>query len=140
MAMLNRGNLFGFPFPGNARKSAGQSSELRTEYLEMNLDHDSGAMSGRVLKGGFEGRELASMTAAETIALWQECRAADPQSAALIEAYLDRSSPDWRDGVSGAAARGGPMSRDEALKVLELAAGASEADIRTATPECLIRR
>src|SRR5690606_17920763 len=31
---------------GPTRKSPGQTSEVRTEYLAMELDHDSGAMSG----------------------------------------------------------------------------------------------
>jgi len=69
----------------------------------------------------------------------------DPQSHALLEAYLDRTHPNWREafagdaGASAGAGQGapgsggaGPMTREEALAILGLAEGASESDIRTA--------
>src|SRR5512138_2603566 len=40
------------PF-GNKRESPGQKSGVRTVALEMVLDHDSGRMEGRCLKGRF---------------------------------------------------------------------------------------
>jgi hypothetical protein len=53
----------------------------------------------------------------------------------LLEAWLDRSQPDWREAAPrGAAAPppGGPMTRAEALEVLGLAEGASAEEIRAA--------
>ena len=63
----------------------------------------------------------------------QDCRFVDPQSARLIEAYLDRVHPTWQEDMSRAEAEpgaGGIMTRDEALEVLGLAPGASEEEIR----------
>jgi DnaJ-domain-containing protein 1 len=50
---------------------------------------------------------------------------------ALLEAWLDRTDPAWREEPPPAPAAG-PMTRAEALAVLGLAEGASEADIRAA--------
>src|SRR5438552_7121686 len=53
----------GFPwggFPGGAPRSPGQSSRVMTEHLEVELDHDTGAIRGQVRKGAFAGRELES--------------------------------------------------------------------------------
>ncbi len=65
----------------------------------MELDHDSGAMHGRVLKGFFAGRDIDDLKPVELAHLWQDCRYADPQSAQLVEAYLDRIHPSWREDM-----------------------------------------
>ena len=41
-----------------AGPSDGQTSTVETMFLRMWLDHDSGAMSGQVLRGAFEGRKI----------------------------------------------------------------------------------
>lgn len=114
----------------------GQASEVETDYLRMRLDHDSGTMSGVVRRGAFQGRRLNELGRDELIALWRECRAEDAQGASLLEAYLDRIMPGWRDGgnSAGTASRrpSDAMTREEAYAVLGLAAGASEAEIREA--------
>src|SRR3990170_1714622 len=46
------GSGLGGPF-GSSRKSPGQKSHVRTDRLEMELDHDSGGMDGQCLKGKF---------------------------------------------------------------------------------------
>ena len=143
--LLRGGNLSsilgGFsPFFGNVNKSAGQKSRVRTRTIEMELDHDTGDMDGRVIRGEFSSRLLSSMDQGELIQLWSDCQASDTQAAQLLEAYLDRSFPDWRAGA-GAQAKGsgetrgrseGPMSIDEAYEILGLQPGASKADIRRA--------
>ena len=67
----------------------------------------------------------------EATQLWRDCRFADPQSARISEAYLDRAHPSWREDMAhqdGAApARpSGKMSREQALEILGLVAGANE--------------
>jgi len=45
-------------------------------------------MHGRVLKGLFKNRDIASMSAADLALLWQDCRHTDKRSAQLIEARI----------------------------------------------------
>ena len=123
-----------------AGPAPGQTSEVTTRFLRMLLDHDSGEMSGEILEGTFAGRLLADLDEAELIALWRECRAADGQSAAVLEAYLDRAVGEaWREAAGAApggegAAESGPggMSREDAYEILGLEPGASDSDIRDA--------
>lgn len=116
---------------------AGEESAVETATLAMRLDHATGQMSGRVLRGAQQGRELAELTLPELLALIADCRANDPESVPLIEAWLDRAAPEWREQDAYAepppgAPAGGPMSRAEALSVLGLEEGADEAAIRAA--------
>lgn len=138
---LLKGKLSGFnPFPGSANKSAGQQSRVRTRTVEMELDHDTGEMEGRVIKGRFASRMLSSMNQSELIQLWNNCLKFDPQAAQLLEAYMDRRLPEWREGAGAKAEQGaqagsrsdGPMSIDEAYEILGLQPGAGKADIRRA--------
>jgi DnaJ domain len=124
-----------------SHKSPGQKSEVRTEALQMELDHDSGHMEGRCLKGQFAGRTLSSLSQAELLQLLKELRDRDSQGALLIEAYLDRRSHGWRGQRSDDAARdeprqprgsGGRMTTKEAYDVLDLETGAREREIRDA--------
>jgi hypothetical protein len=125
------------------RQTPGQTSRVVTEHLEVELDHDSGEIRGRVLKGALAGRELQGLSPREIAGLWDTCRFADPQSAQILEAYLDRRHPDWREDGAGDAARptapDGAMAREEALKVLGLEEGASEAEIRRAHRELMMK-
>ncbi len=124
-------------WPGSNTRSGRPASTVRTEHLEMELEHESGAMRGRVLKGAFAGRDLDSLRPVELAQLWQDCRFADPQSAQLIEAFLDRVHPSWRDDMARAGAgpppgSDGPMTRAEAFEILGLSPDASPEAIRQA--------
>jgi hypothetical protein len=126
------------PF-GHKRKSPGQKSGVRTVALEMVLDHDSGRMEGRCLKGRFVGRELSSLSESELLQLLSELRSTDSQGAVLMEAYLDRRSRGWRSRNSDDGARtkhrspqGATMTTSEAYEVLGLKPGAKEEQIRAA--------
>ena len=114
----------------------GRSSEVETSYIRMRLDHDSNTMSGTVRRGAFQGRRLDELSPDEVIALWRECRAEDEQGASLIEAYLDRLMPEWREAAARSAGTGsappGAMTREEAYAILGLAPGASAAEVREA--------
>jgi hypothetical protein len=139
---LIRPGAFGFgPFTSSSTKSAGGTSHVQTDSLEMALDHDSGEMEGLVLKGKFEGRMLSSLTDADLNRLLDELRGTDPQAKALLEAYLDWRIPDWREAEGDSPEEevstrsrnpSGQMGLDEAYAVLGLKPGASEEDISRA--------
>ena len=137
----------GFPwggFPSRTQKSPGQTSRVVTEHLEVELDHDTGEIAGCVLKGTFAGRQLEQLTPSEMARLWQDCRFADPQSAQILEVYLDRAHPTWRDDLArtGGEHTAGPegrMTREEALEILGLEPGAGEEDIRRAHRDLMMK-
>jgi hypothetical protein len=116
-------------FARGGEASPGQESRVTTATLEMVLHHDSGRMSGRVRRGRFAGADLADLDLAALRALLAECAEEDPESVPLLEAWLDRTHPDWR---TAPAASDGPMTRAEALAILGLEEGATEAEIRAA--------
>ncbi len=129
---------------GGARKSPGQTSRIVTDHLEMEIDHDTGEMRGRVLKGLFADRNIESLTPADMALLWQDCRITDPQSAQIIEAYLDRVHATWRDDVARGESKmgrgpGGRMTPKEAIEILGLAPGASEEEIRSAHRDLMLK-
>jgi hypothetical protein len=132
------------PGRGRSRRRPGQSSTVRTARVEASLDHDSGEMDGQVLAGRFEGAQFSAMKDGELLALWREC-ADDEESRLLVEAYLDRRRPRWREDVDGdahggtggsgrarGADRAGAMTEQDAYEILGLEPGASEAEIRAA--------
>lgn len=127
-ALRNRAKAARGPTPG-------QTSEVNTRFLRMILDHDSGEMDGEVLEGQFKGARLNELGLSELRALWEECRDGDTQSAALLEAYLDRAHGEtWRTGAQGGRPGAGPraegaMTRQEALEVLGLGPDAGRDDI-----------
>jgi hypothetical protein len=101
-----------------------------TRYLRMELRQTTGEISGRVLQGAFAGRDLGSLSLPELARLRHECSGVDPDSVALIEAYLERlHGHDWQAKASASESRGaadtGRMSRDEAYEILGLATGAT---------------
>jgi hypothetical protein len=132
----------GFP-GGKSQPTSGNSSRIATDYLEMELDHDTGLMGGRIIKGMFAGRDISTLRAAEVALLWHDCRYADPQSAQVLEAYLDRVHPTWREDVARGERemrdRDGRMQPAEAYQILGLTEGASDDDIRRAHRELMLK-
>lgn len=134
-----------FPSSASAGKTTAQGrqgqSAIRTRFLQMRLDHATGVMSGQVLEGRFAGRALSELTLDQLLELWRLCRA-DPQSVAVLEAYLDRhADPDWRERLAqseraeqsvGTAPDLGHMNREQAYAILGLPVGASRAEIQAA--------
>lgn len=120
------------------KAAAGRVSMVRSAALEMELHHDTGKMTGRVLAGSFEGRDLDGLGLSSLGRLAAEI-AGDAESRALLEAYLDRRMPRWREHMKADAAAGergpayaGAMSEEEAYQILGLQKGAGEPEIRAA--------
>jgi hypothetical protein len=116
------------------QKSAGQVSRVRSAFVEMELDHDSGAMRGRILAGRYEGAALDALDVATLAGCLPDI---DEESRALLMAYLDRREPGWRensqtDSTTGSGRRGwstGKMTEEEAYQILGVQPGASAKDI-----------
>ena len=123
---------------GAGLATGAQTSQVRSAGLEMTLDHDSGDMDGQVLAGRFEGRALSAMELAELMELAEDFRS-DDESLRLLESYLDRMHPAWRENADNGpddgprpAPASGSMSAQEAYEILGLDPGASDTEIRTA--------
>jgi DnaJ domain len=111
-------------------------STIETAWLRMTLDRSSGALDGEVLAGRFSGARLDDLGLEQLRALLAECEVADAQSARLLETYIDRTHPGWRERPRGAGqsdiASGADMTRAEAWQVLGLEPGADAGQIHEA--------
>jgi hypothetical protein len=131
--------------------TGGQTSTVTTAFLRMSLDHDTGSMGGTVLRGQFAGLRVEELSVGDLLALLRECRAEDEEGARLVEAYLDRLHPDWRDELAGgrnssAGAKGGgtrPASGDvsveEAYAILGVKPGATADQIKEAHRRLMVK-
>ena len=126
------GGIFG----GGGQRSAGQASRVRSQFLDMSLDHDSGELSGRIVDGPNAGRSLDEFDLPQLIEM---TTGFDAESVALLESYLDRRFPAWRQNAQGDAAGGqrrtaasGKMTDEEAYQILGLQPGAGRDDISRA--------
>ena len=120
-------------FGGRTQKRPGQVSRVRSPFLEMELDHDSGAMRGRILAGRYAGYALDALDPQTLIGLIGEI---DNDSRQLLMAYLDRREPRWREHAQGDAgarqassAARGKMTEEEAYQILGLQPGAGAQEI-----------
>ena len=137
LGLLGYVSLWRASFGGRTQKSPGQVSRVRTSFLEMELDHDSGALRGQVLAGRHQGAALDDLDVSTLISLLSEI---DEESLPLLIAYLDRRQPRWREHAPGDAAaangsrasRGGKMTEEEAYQILGIQPGATTQDIARA--------
>ncbi len=122
-------------FRGLPWKFPRQVSHVRSAFLEMELDHRSGAMRGRILAGPHDGASLDSLGVPTLVGLMDGI---DDDSRSLMMAYLDRREPRWREYAkrnAGARQRGGAtvssgeMTEEEAYQILDLEPGANAGQI-----------
>ena len=110
---------------------SGQNSTVETEILRMQLDHDSGALEGVVLKGSYCDWRLADMDKTQLQELLDYCKSEDQNSVQLLESYLDqRFAGDGSFKSDGpGTVESGNMTRKEALAILGLEEQATREDI-----------
>jgi DnaJ domain len=119
-------------FGARTQKSSGQVSRVRSAFVEMELDHDTGAMRGTILAGAHVGQSLDALDVATLTGFLPNI---DDESRALLMAYLDRREPTWREHAQAGATAGagswstGKMTEEEAYQILGLAPGAGVDDI-----------
>lgn len=120
-----------------------QPSGVRSRTLDLLVDPITGRVDGRFRAGPCAGWHLDALSQAQLLGAYQWCLMADPSGATLLEPYLDRRFPGWRDAaeVAGDAGRTEPgrrpahparMSDHEAYHVLGLAQGAGREEIARA--------
>ncbi|WP_428029892.1 DnaJ domain-containing protein [Ancylobacter sp.] len=119
-----------------SKPSGGRTSKVRTAFLDMELDHDSGRLLGKVINGPLAG---ASLEALDVPTLARLALDVDTESRQLLEAYLDRRSPGWRENAQGHAGgrsadppRRSAMTKEEAYQILGLQPGTGADEIRKA--------
>ena len=126
------GGLFG----AGAQRSAGQASKVRSRFFEMTLDHDTGALSGTIVAGVNAGHSLEEFDLPALTSMFAEL---DAESVPLLESYLDRRFPAWRQNAQGeragrerGTASSGKMTDEEAYQILGLKPGAGREEISQA--------
>ena len=123
------------------QRTQGQTSRVSSIWLDMMLDHDTGKISGEVLKGRHAGRNLNNLSEKALDELAIEC-SADHDSARLLSAYMAKRFG-RKDGGEETRARGSQsrsgdaertvrMSRLEALSTLGLVEPVTVAEINAA--------
>jgi len=129
-AFANIGRIFG---GANRQRTGGQTSQVRSRFFEMTLDHDSGALTGVIVSGPNAGRSLETFDLPALLAMFAEL---DSESVPLLESYLDSRFPAWRQNAQGDAAGrqrrtapDGKMTEEEAYQILGLKPGAGREEI-----------
>jgi len=117
----------------SGKRSPGQRSRVRSQFLDMTLDHDSGELSGQIVAGPNAGHSLDEFDLPQLTAM---IPGLDAESVPLLESYLDRRFPAWRQDTQGNAAGGqgrpaasGKMTNEEAYQILGLQPGAGRDEI-----------
>jgi hypothetical protein len=117
----------------SGKRSPGQRSRVRSQFLDMTLDHDSGELSGQIVAGPNAGHSLDEFDLPQLTAM---IPGLDAESVPLLESYLDRRFPAWRQDAQGHAAGGqgrpaasGKMTNEEAYQILGLQPGAGRDEI-----------
>lgn len=123
---------------GATAAAGGQTSQVESKFLRMYLDHDSGEMDGEILAGRYQGRRVSELSMPELLELLRDYRDQDEESAALLQAFLDRvHGESWHQGTGAhrdesAGVPGGSMSRQEACEILGVEEHAGRDEITTA--------
>lgn len=118
----------------------GQVSSVNTEFLEMNLDHDTGEMSGLVIKGEKKGYRIETLNLNQLLELIEESKS-DAASIQLLERFLDKYfDENWRETYQSSSDRyennndysSDSISRAQALKILGLVEPVTDEQIKEA--------
>jgi DnaJ domain len=127
------GGIGGLFKGSGGQRSPGQMSRVRSQFLDMRLDHDSGELGGEIVAGPNAGHSLDEFDLQQLIAMMSGF---DAESVPLLESYLDRRFPAWRQnaqgngtGGQGRQATSSKMTDEEAYQILGLQPGAGRDEI-----------
>jgi hypothetical protein len=122
---------------GGTQTTGARVSQVRTPFLQVDVDHVTGAIRGRMIAGAHQGKSLDALDVATLIGL---LGVVDGDSRTLLAAYLDRRQPGWRNNAQQDSAAGngrrpassGKMTEEEAYQILGIQPGASAEEISRA--------
>jgi len=87
------------------RNSSASGDRMSGSLVELML-HEDATLSGKVLSGRFEGRELRDLSLTELLALLSEASAlVEKTDESLITAFLDYRFPDWKNAAASGESR-----------------------------------
>ena len=89
---------FRFGFNSDSAKHKHADSETQTSELAMKLNHQTGTMTGMVLAGELEGRDIDSLSDEELHQVYKTLR--EEESKRLLEAYVARHRPHLNENAS----------------------------------------
>lgn len=90
---LAPGGLGAPPFSGNQGNNA--HSKVKTQSLNMTLDHATGQIDGEILEGAFSGKKLSALTENEFAQFYAYCQSNDQEAIRLLQAFIARERSDW---------------------------------------------
>lgn len=104
------------------------TAQMAGAWVKLEVDAQTGRLDGRVLDGPLRGQRLSSLDEEQLGQLWRDCQV-DPESARLLHAYLQRERGGDQQAPPGGGRSGDIGSREEALAILGLQAGADRDEI-----------
>jgi len=117
------------------RYQQNRQPNMQSRFVSLQIDMLSGGLKGEVLTGVFAGRSLQSLSIDELLQLLESYRRDDPESAALLGAYLDRAHAGWAENTGADFKQeeaNFSMELQQARDILGVAAKASKKEIVTA--------
>ncbi len=118
---------------GSTTSTPRDSSEIKTSFIHMKLEHATGSMDGQILQGQHEGKKISGLSIEEIKEILIEIES-DSDSVNLMHAYLERERPEWEEGAEDTSSKpsatfSSEMSEQQALEILGLSQGASKREI-----------
>lgn len=114
-------------------------SMASSDYLQLEIDLNTDALTGLVLKGKYATQKIELMPLAMLIDLWRELARIDSDGRVLLESYLDKVHPIWRNEAAFSDnareendSSGRSMTKDDAYDILGLKTGAGVEEIKNA--------
>lgn len=105
------------------------NSVVRTRFLNVTVDQQSGAMNGTITEGDYQGQALEDLSEAQLQELLVTYRKLDPESSRLLSAYMQRRFQGTGYQQQSQPAENSSLSRAEALQILGLDDEATREDI-----------
>ncbi len=110
---------------GASQTNSPNSSSVETEYLVVELNHDSGDIQGHVKSGTYAGQALGDLSLEQLQKLLEEYARSDSDSYQLLQAYAQRQyqgqfEDDSHSQQQSQSSNTGNMTSAEALAILGL--------------------